>query len=121
MCLRWTVTSMLTPEEVQGVAEKGVYIHGLSLEGAAWEDGKGGNEGNITEARPKELFCSLPVINVYATRTNEFTWAQMYACPVYITAHRGPSYVCTANLRMDVDDKQDRWILAGVAMLMAEE
>lgn len=98
MCLRWIVTSIQNPKEVQGPPESGVYIHGLLLEGAAWEDGKG-NEGNIVESRPKELFCPLPVINVFAMPAKQFSWEHMYECPVYVTSHRGPSFVCTANLR----------------------
>jgi hypothetical protein len=33
------VTLYKTPEEVPGPAENGAYIHGLWLEGAAWESG----------------------------------------------------------------------------------
>ncbi|PHJ19121.1 dynein heavy chain family protein, partial [Cystoisospora suis] len=101
MCLRWTVTSIQNAKEVQGgpPAELGgVYIHGLLLEGAAWEDGKGENEGNLVDSRPKELFCPLPVIHVYAMPAKQFSWEHMYECPVYVTSHRGPSFVCTANL-----------------------
>ncbi|CBZ52837.1 GA26239, related [Neospora caninum Liverpool] len=120
MCLRWTVSSIQNHKDVPGAPESGVYIHGLVLEGAAWDDGKG-TEGNIVESRPKELFSPLPVINVSAIQAKDFSWENMYECPVYVTAQRGPSFVCTANLRMDMDDTVERWVLAGVAMLMAEE
>jgi dynein heavy chain len=39
MILLTNVTLFKTPEEVPGPAENGAYIHGLWLEGAAWELG----------------------------------------------------------------------------------
>lgn len=79
--------------------EKGVLIHGLFLEGAAWEDGKGDVEGNLTQAQPKVLQYPMPVFLVQAIPTEEADNTGMYNCPVYLTSARGPTYVTTANLR----------------------
>jgi len=62
---------MRGPEEVVTYAENGYYIHGLYLEGCAWEMGGGGNEGYITEAKLKELHPKLPVVNVIAVKRSE--------------------------------------------------
>jgi len=39
MAVQTNVTMMKGPEEVPGDAENGAYVHGLFLEGAAWELG----------------------------------------------------------------------------------
>eukprot|EP00820_Chromera_velia_P017919 Cvel_27114.t1-p1 / transcript=Cvel_27114.t1 / gene=Cvel_27114 / organism=Chromera_velia_CCMP2878 / gene_product=Dynein alpha chain, flagellar outer arm, putative / transcript_product=Dynein alpha chain, flagellar outer arm, putative / location=Cvel_scaffold3327:4083-17851(-) / protein_length=1557 / sequence_SO=supercontig / SO=protein_coding / is_pseudo=false len=121
MTLRWRVTSTKDPAEIAGQPEQGVHVHGLFLEGCTWEDGKGGAEGNLVESKPKELHPALPVVNVFAITNQEMSWETMYRCPVYVTSMRGATYVTTANMRMDLDDDPKRWILAGVALLMADD
>ena len=66
MTLKWQVTSHKSADDVPGQPEKGVLVHGLFLEGATWEDGKAGQEGNLVESKPKELHPLMPVINVFA-------------------------------------------------------
>jgi dynein heavy chain len=43
----------------------------------------------------------------------------LYDCPVYVTAARGPTYVFTAGLK--TRELPLKWILAGVAALMEIE
>ncbi|CDJ30567.1 uncharacterized protein EMH_0006840 [Eimeria mitis] len=133
MCLRWTVTNIrygaaatgvqgsATQQQPLSTPETGVLIHGLFLEGAAWEEGKGDVEGNLTNAQPKVLQYPMPVFLVEAIPTAEVDNTAMYSCPVYLTSARGPTYVTTANLRMSADDSERRWILAGVALTMATD
>ncbi|KAL8448487.1 hypothetical protein Emed_003748 [Eimeria media] len=133
MCLRWTVTNLrigqaaslpgATPQPTQPISPpaKGVLINGFFLEGAAWEDGKGDTEGNLVHALPKVLQYPMPVLLVEPISTNEVDNTGMYSCPVYLTSARGPTYVTTANLRMSADDTERRWVLAGVALIMATE
>lgn len=46
----------------------------------------------------------------------------MYECPVYTTTGRGPTYVFAAGLQMESEEQDVRkWILAGVAMVLAPE
>ena len=46
----------------------------------------------------------------------------IYDCPTYITTQRGPTYVFCAGLQMESEEQDvKRWILAGVAMVMAPE
>lgn len=111
MCLRWTVTNIrygaaaagtqgvATQQQPLSASETGVLIHGLFLEGAAWEEGKGDVEGNLTHAQPKVLQYPMPVFLVEAIPTAEVDNTAMYSCPVYLTSARGPTYVTTANLR----------------------
>ena len=45
------------PEQLDGPSKDGAFIHGLTLEGARWDE----KTGQLEDSRPKELFCSMPV------------------------------------------------------------
>lgn len=100
---------------------KGVYVHGLFMEGAGWEEGKGDDEGYITESKMKELHPLMPVANVYSVLLDEMSWENMYHCPIFTTSVRGATFIVQANVRMDADDDEKRWILGGAAMLLADD
>ena len=99
----------------------GIHAHGFYLEGASWEEGKGNDEGYIADSKMKELHVDMPILNVYSILSEEMSWDCMYHCPVFITSLRGATFVFVANLRMDVDDSETRWILAGAAMLLTDD
>lgn len=107
--------------EITGVPPAGVNVHGLFLEGAGWEDGKGEDEGYITESKMKELHPIMPICNVYAVHIDEMSWTSMYHCPVFSTAMRGATFIVEANVRMDPDDNEFRWVLAGAALLTQDD
>lgn len=52
-----TDVTRLLPEQVDGPPKDGVYIHGLFLEGARWDD----KLGALDDSRPKQLSCKMPV------------------------------------------------------------
>lgn len=107
--------------DITGVPERGVHVHGLFMEGAGWEDGKGDEEGYITESKMKDLHPVMPICNVFAVHIDEMDWNSMYHCPVFSTSLRGATYIFTANIRMDPDDNETRWILAGAALLTQDD
>jgi dynein heavy chain len=127
MLLQTNVTAYKTPEELGNYAENGFFIHGLFLEGAAWELGGQGNEGYLIQAKLKELHPKMPVINVISVQKDLKKVKAQYQCPVYITSARGPTYVFTANLQMQDEEEEEEgagsyeWILAGVALLMSDD
>merc|ERR1711988_163560 len=121
MVNRCCFTNWYELNEIAGKPPQGVYIHGLFLEGAGWEDGKGEEEGYICDAKPKDLHPRMPICNVYALLGEEMSWDSMYKCPVYVTSARGPTSVFAANVRMDADDTDIRWILGGAALLMSDD
>jgi len=113
--------------EIIGLPEVGVNVHGLFLEGAGWEDGKGDDEGYITESRMNDLHPAMPICNIFAVHIDVMDWTAMYHCPVFITSlRRGPEkgtpdFAYLANMRMDPDDNEHRWTLAGAAMLFTDD
>lgn len=91
---------------------EGAYVHGLHMEGARWDV----QAGIIMDSKLKELFPSMPVINIRAITQDKQDLRNMYECPVYKTRTRGPTYVWTFNLK--TKDKPAKWTLAGVALLL---
>jgi len=65
------VTNLKSEEEVMQASELGAYVHGLFLEGAAWESGSVAQEGYLIEQKPKDLHPRLPVINCVAVLTEQ--------------------------------------------------
>jgi dynein heavy chain len=121
MTNRCTITNIKDPREITKGPARGVYIHGMFMEGSLWEEGKGDEEGYITDSKLKVIHPPMPVINVYSVHSDEMDWDNMYHCPVYVTSMRGPTYIFTANVRMDPDDNESRWTLAGAAMLLTDD
>lgn len=122
MCLRTDVLNTREVSELAGLPESGAYINGFFLEGAGWEYGRGGEQGYLTDMVLKELHPELPIMHVTAIRYKERLQVGTYECPVYVTSMRGPTYVTTAYLMMESDESDpNKWILAGVALLMSAE
>jgi dynein heavy chain len=122
MVLKTTVTNERDPANVTEAAEDGAFIHGFTLQGASWENGRGGEQGSLGEMVPKELTPELPVMLVTAIERHQETKTGFYTCPVYITTMRGGTYVFTALLRMESDEFDEKiWILSGVALFMQPE
>ena len=95
--------------------QAGCYVHGLFLQGAAWDtngsnrlrdatygqgtlglDSGSTGEGSLVESTPKELFVSMPVIWFWPRKIADIPvpleslggTAHVYICPVYKTSAR---------------------------------
>jgi dynein heavy chain len=122
MVLKSDVTNIKDPEEIPGNAENGAYVHGYFLEGAGWELGRSGEQGYLTDMILKELHPELPVMHVTSISVKDQVIAGYYECPTYVTTMRGPTYVTTNWLKMESEEADpNKWILAGVALLMSPE
>lgn len=123
MTLMTSVTNFLEPTEIQNYPDNGAFVHGFFMEGAAWELGHNpGEEGYLTDSTLKDLHPRLPIVNVMAVPLEEKSMVGQYQCPVYVTSMRGPTYVFTANTRMESEESDpNKWILAGVALLMSDD
>ena len=83
-------------KEVGSIAEKppdGCYIHGLYLEGAAW-DAAG---CALMEARPKELYVSFPPLWLNPKTDRAPPTEGVYSCPVYKTLTRAGTLSTTGH------------------------
>ena len=87
--------------------QEGVYIHGLSLEGAGWDK----KQNRLCESTPKQLFFTFPIIHVSATGPQEANALGgikkaddknsdkgMYSCPVYKYPRRNDKYIISRFL-----------------------
>jgi len=106
------VTKKASPDEIQTVARDGCYIHGLTLEGARWDD----KAGCLDDSRPKELFCTMPVILVKAVPADKAEQKDVYVTPVYKTTSRFREEVFALGLKTKI--APSRWTLASVALLL---
>lgn len=122
MVLKVAVTNERDPTAIAEPAAEGAYVHGFTLQGAAWENGRGEEQGSLCEMLPKELTPELPVMNVTAIERHLQVSAGYYDCPVYITTMRGATFVFTAKLRMESEEFDHKlWVLSGVALFMQPE
>jgi dynein heavy chain len=110
--------------------DDGVYIHGLFMQGARWDD----QLHSISECRPRELFAAFPVIYLLPheevlSETSDAVSnavAPTYKCPVYKTLTRAgtlsttghsTNFVCFVDIPSQV--VPTTWIKAGVALFCA--
>ena len=105
------VTKKLAAEEMSSAAKDGTYITGLYLEGASWNV----QIGALEASKPREMFCSLPVINIRPAIVDKFE-ANLFQCPVYKTQQRGPTYVFSMQLKTKADPS--KWVLGGVVSVL---
>lgn len=107
--------------------ETGVYIHGLYMEGAGFEDDPHGGEGYITQSLKGSLRQQMPVAHVISVHIDQMSWTHMYHCPLFVTSERlvtwtaATTYVTTVNVRMRPEEEEHTWILAGAALLLTDD
>ena len=102
----------ISADEVEAESREGAFIHGLYVEGARWDTAA----AILDDALPKQLYPPMPVVLVKAAAQDKAEARDVYACPVYKTQQRGPTYVFTANLKTKAPPA--KWVLGGVALLM---
>nr|XP_042899545.1 dynein axonemal heavy chain 5 [Parasteatoda tepidariorum] len=106
------VTSFISSSDVTEPPTEGVYIYGLHLEGASWDN----KSGCLRESVPKVLFELLPVLHVYAIQSTAGKSPDVYECPVYKKIRRtDETYITSIDLKSERNPNY--WILRGVALL----
>jgi len=100
----------------------GVYIHGLFLDGCSYDT----KSKILVEAKPKELYTTLPIVHVTAI-TNKMQAAELqkakyprYQCPCYTINRRTDlNYVFVMDIPTKI--KPDHWTLRGVGVLCCKD
>jgi dynein heavy chain, axonemal len=107
-----TEVTKKSPDQVEQPSRDGAFVHGLTLEGARWDD----KAGALEDSKPKELFHAMPVILVKAVTVDKAELKDAYACPVYATEARFREEIFTAQLKSKAS--WIKWTLAGVCMFL---
>ncbi|KNC49484.1 dynein heavy chain 5 [Thecamonas trahens ATCC 50062] len=95
--------------------EMGVYLEGLTLEGARW-DRRNGKLEDLGD-RGKQTMVEMPCI-FFSARPKEERDLTQYACPVYVSPRRQDlEYVTTIWLKTDHEEGPGFWVRRGVALL----
>ena len=111
--------------EVSDVREKpedGCYIHGLYLQGAKWDK----EQKIINDPKPKELYSSLPLMQLLPQPDRQVPKTGIYNCPVYKVVSRRGTLSTTGHstnfvmmFEMPANEVEQIWIRAGVAAFLA--
>lgn len=102
--------------------DDGVYVHGLYLEGAAWNRA----QGHLVEPLPRVLHDTMPVIWLVPLKRTDLASRHTYLCPVYKTAERrgvlattghSSNFVVAIPLDCAEETRPEHWVLRGCALL----
>eukprot|EP00736_Rhodelphis_marinus_P005351 Rmarinus@m.11280 len=136
------ITKKRNAEDVTRGSREGMYVTGMVLQGATWDD----KQGCLVESQPKDLFSELPVVYLKVvpkegrdfgmmgaygsgpSGENDSVYPQApfgrglrsnYRCPVYQTLRRGASdLICEVDVR--TRENPTTWTLAGVAIFLEQ-
>ena len=118
--LQWDYVVMPRTRPGHSAALEGCYVHGLFLEGAAW-DREG---GRLTEQRPKELRPAFPVLWLRPVAKAEDGGTPLYGCPLYNTSERRGQLSTTGHssnfimpVRLPCAETPSHWVKRGAALL----
>ena len=107
-------------DNVTEVPEDGVNVHGLFLQGAKWDGGK----GVLEDSDPKQAIVPFPAVWLEPVDVHENLEAGCYSCPLYKTSTRrgelsttghSTNFVLFLHLASEVDASY--WIRRGAALL----
>ena len=120
------VTQFDRVEQVKAPPSEGVYLHGLFMDGAAWNR----HESQVVESEPKKLFTSLPVLwvtslskELEAKSRRELYGAQgPYECPCYKYPSRTDRYlIFMVTMKCPPGRPPRHWGMRGVSLLCNTE
>lgn len=109
----------LDEREILAPPKEGVYVKGLSLEGAGWDF----ENGCLAEPSPMELIVPMPILLFRPVENKKRSAKGIYSCPLYLYPVRTgtrerPSFMINVDLRSGTADP-DHWIMRGTALLLS--
>jgi len=122
---RTEVQSFERVEQVRQAPPEGVYIHGLFLDGAAYDK----KEGILVESEPKRLYVPLPILYVSGLVKDEASKRRKelygthgpYECPVYKYRPRTDRFlIFFVTLKCSPEKHSKHWALRGTALLTTD-
>jgi len=118
--LTWDFSPLQWMEkDVPGQPKDGVYVKGLYLEGAGWDN----DNYCLREPKPMELIVNMPIMWFKPTEVTKKQPKGMYQCPCYLYPIRTgsrerPSYTITVLLKTGASEPE-HWIKRGTALLLS--
>lgn len=117
--LSWEFIIIQIKEEL--ISERpssGVYIKGLFLEGAGWDN----KDTCLVEPKPMQLVYNMPLIHFKPAENLKKKIRGYYNCPCYYFPIRAgvqgrPAYVVAVDLKCT--ENADYWIKRGTALLLS--
>lgn len=111
-----------TPDEITEDNKEGIYVRGLFLEGAKWN-----NKTHLIDLPvAKELFSELPIMFLKPKVDRVASLEGIYSCPVYKVLSRRGTLSTTGHstnfvmyIELPTDKPQSDWIKAGVASFLS--
>lgn len=107
------------PQEMEEPPEQGIYVHGLFMDGAAWDF----QDMVITDQEVGIMYVKFPVINFVPWQNKKHN-PDKWPAPLYKTSVRAGTLSTTGHstnyvLSLEVDTRQTPtyWILKGAALL----
>ena len=110
------VTEFDRMEQVRSSPKEGVYVHGISIDGARWDK----HNSTLAESEPKRLFSPLPVLFVTAVNKADpkaIRGPTFYEAPCYRYPLRNDRFLIFMVALPTKSKKPNHWILRGVALL----
>jgi len=107
------------PEEMEEAPEEGIYVHGLFMDGAAWDY----EDMVICDQEIGTMYVKFPVVHFIPYRDKKPN-PEKWAAPLYKTSVRAGTLSTTGHstnyvlsLEVDTEEAPSYWILKGAALL----
>jgi len=112
----------ILPSEVNEKPEDGVFVWGMYMEGARWNN----TTHMLDDSNPKQLYTEVPLVWFLPKRNRKKPDTGIYMCPVYKVLSRAGTLSTTGHstnfciwLELPTKEAQEKWIRAGVAAFLA--
>ena len=93
--------------------DDGVYVTGLYLEGAGWDQ----KQGTLCEAKPMQLVTLMPTIHLKPVEQKKKSTRGLYLAPCYYSSIRSGSFIITVELKSG-SMPSEHWIKRATALVM---